>query len=239
MEPTCCVVLLSLERNQGKTTGGKLHHRLKDLLWYYFGDWKSASFIIESERWKNMDLELWRLRFGRTNASIRQAALIWRRDFDVQETETWFQIGTMLQYRCFMHKPIYRCIDRGWLCWMSLYLRGWIRTLQRVRPAVTRLTVCVCFHIASHDWTVIDGQSITQEAHWKPIIVAPHRTRPLHEQCLSRQSFVLGGLSVCHSVHLSNARQTNLNLNDLSSEDYIRPEFSITQQTAIDIWSEN
>ena len=60
-----------------------------------------------------MDLELWRLRFGRTNASIRQAALIWRRDFDVQETETWFQIGTMLQYRCFMHKPIYRCIDRG------------------------------------------------------------------------------------------------------------------------------
>ena len=127
----------------------------------------------------------------------------------------------------------------GWLCWMSLYLRGWIRALQRVRPAVTRLTGCVCFHMASHDWTVIDGQSITQEAHWKPIIVAPHRTRPLHEQCLSRQSFVLGGLSVCHSVHLPNARQTNLNLNDLSSEDYIRPEFSITQQTAIDIWSEN
>lgn len=153
---SCAVASIQTKKRQR----GPNFIRPASLIWYYCGDRKSASFISLFWEVQNIKLQLWCLWFERSNASIRQGALILERNFEHQETKPSSKLAhwsPMLKYQCFICDPIYRCIvvGAGYACCYSTWV-----------AAVTGLTGCVCFHLASLDWAMTDGQSITQEAPW-------------------------------------------------------------------------
>lgn len=125
--------------------------------------WWLTSFIKRFRLW-TCSFCLW---FGRTNACKRQ----------ILST-------TLVQCLCVIHKSVFRRMDWGWICLIHL------RTEDEL--CSDRLTDCVCFHVASHDWWSVSHTGSPRRSVIQP---GPYTQRtgsvPLREHCLSCQSFLL------------------------------------------------
>lgn len=138
--PLCCAVA-SIQTNK-RQRGGKLHQACLShmiLLW-----WPKVYLVHKTaQEVQNKDLQFQCLWFGRTDASdrVRWMTLRTSRQKPVPHWHSDGTVSTGVGYDA----------TRLWTDDQALLQQDW---------------QAVCFHAASHDWTMIDGQSITQEAPW-------------------------------------------------------------------------
>lgn len=139
--------------------------------------------------------------------------------------ETWclFQIGTVIYS---VTVDMFLLHTYLWMHWLGAGYAwchstwGQIRRLQRVNCAVTGLTGHVCFHAASHDWTVIDHQPINHRG--SPPAHHPDHLILWNCDCFSTcQLFVLVvcGSVLSQSTHLlstSTTKKTWYHINDVN-----------------------
>lgn len=110
------------------------------------------------------------------------------------------QCSVVLQYMRFIHKPIYSCIDWGWLCWMSPHPRT-----DQASPeskVCCNLTDRLClfphgFTCLDHDWWSINHTRSPLAHHFSP------SSNKITARAVSQLSVISAGQFVCALFHPS------------------------------------
>lgn len=191
--PLCCTVasMKTKKRQRGANC-----IRPASRIWHCCGDRKSSSFIIRCERCKIRTCSFVVFGLEGQMCPSDRVHWIWRETLKTSITGT-----VMVQYLLYVS-----CTKLFIGVWIGvgydathLWTDDWALLHQDWQA--------VCFHVASHDWTMIDGQSITQEAPLAHQSAQPQTLRtgsvPLRDQFLSCQSFLLMDSARAHTALLT------------------------------------